>query len=193
MTGSLHGLRQKNRAAKPARIQPSGPKKQVGESHHYRPMPIYAVAFSPDGSLLAGGGRYEAICIWVPTSGKETSFRSADRGYVYALAFSPDGSVLASGGDGTVRLWRTEGKSHESLLATLTRHNLPVRSVAFSPDGKLLASGSDDTTVRLWNPADGTQLRSLTGHDGAVHSVAFSPDGKLLASGSDDTTVRFWV
>src|SRR5260370_9671642 len=34
-------------------------------------------------------------------------------------------------------------------------------AVAFSPDGHILASGSTDHTVKLWNVASGTLLRTL--------------------------------
>jgi WD40 repeat protein len=65
-------------------------------------------------------------------------------------------------------------------------------SVAFSPDGRLLASGSRDKTIKLWEVASGSLVRTLTGHTDSVFSVAFSPDGRLLASGSDDNTIRLW-
>jgi WD40 repeat protein len=67
-----------------------------------------------------------------------------------------------------------------------------VLSVAFAPTTGLLASGSTDKTVRLWDPATGTALRTLEGHTSSVWSVAFAPTTGLLASGSADNTVRLW-
>lgn len=67
-----------------------------------------------------------------------------------------------------------------------------VRSISFSPDGTLIASGSDDKTVKIWDAATGTILRSLRGHSSSVTSVFFSPDGKTLISSGKDKTVRVW-
>jgi WD40 repeat protein len=65
-----------------------------------------------------------------------------------------------------------------------------VRGV--QPRRALLASGSDDYTIKLWEVASGSEVRSLSGHTNYVYSVAFSPDGRLLASGSADYTIKLW-
>ena len=53
-------------------------------------------------------------------------------------------------------------------------------------------SGMADKSVRLWNPADGKEIKNLGTHGGSVYSVAFSPDGKLLASGGADNIIKIW-
>jgi hypothetical protein len=64
--------------------------------------------------------------------------------------------------------------------------------VAFNLGGGILASGSLDQTVRLWDAATRTHLRTIEGHTNYVLSVAFSPDGGTLASGSQDAAARLW-
>ena len=72
-------------------------------------------------------------------------------------------------------------------------HSGFVLSVQFSPDERFALSGSDDGTIKLWDLATGTSVRTiLTGM--RIVSVAFSPDGRRFIAGADYGThaVRLW-
>jgi Tol biopolymer transport system component len=163
------------------------------------PGGVRAVAFSPDGGLLAFafcGARSEAkgcsqgqIRLGLPLQGETVRVWTGHATQIRALAFSPDGRRLASGADdGTIALWDV---ATGQKLRLWQGHQDWVSSLAFSPDGGLLASGSWDGTVKLWTAGAGRIVRALEA-GAAVLAVAFSPDGRWLASGSVDGLVRLW-
>jgi WD40 repeat protein len=53
-------------------------------------------------------------------------------------------------------------------------------------------SGSMDGTVRVWDVAAGTMIRTLAGHTDKVYAVATSGDGPWALSGAKDHTLRLW-
>jgi WD40 repeat protein/tRNA A-37 threonylcarbamoyl transferase component Bud32 len=162
---------------------------------------IAAVAFSPDGQLLATASADRTVKVWDAATGQELHTLAGHPEIVRCVAFSPDGLTLASasGGypydpqrkmvPGEVRLWDVTTGRH---TATLQGHTDSVTSVAFSPDGGRLASASQDRTVKVWDPAGGKELLTLVGHEAIVEAVAFSPDRERLASGDGSGIVKLW-
>ncbi len=107
-----------------------------------------SVAFSPDGSLLAGGSTDKGVHIWEMSSGKEIVTIRALPEFVWPVAFSPDGKLLAGGDEkGTLYIWNA---ADGSLLKSWAGHTSYVNDLRFLPDGKALISGSGDGTIRFW-------------------------------------------
>src|SRR5439155_2916945 len=68
---------------------------------------VHAVAFSPDGTVLAGAGDDRVIRLWDTATGRPVRSLHGHVDEVYDLAFSRDGTLVSGGGDG-VRVWDAE-------------------------------------------------------------------------------------
>jgi WD40 repeat protein len=158
---------------------------------------IESVAYSPDGSLIAGGlgaGTDESgtVAMWDASTGErvETLGEPAAKiNSIQGLAFSPDGTLLAGiNGIGTAHVWNVSvGKE----LITFEAHQSNGGGVAFSPDGTLLATSGTDGAA-LWAMPSGEKVATLAGHAGNVEDVAFSSDGTLVATADQDGTAGVW-
>ena len=159
---------------------------------------VNAIAYSPDGKMLASGGSDGKIYLWRDlTNLDEPQILGHHDESVSSIAFNWNGTILASGSDDTtIKLWNTENQSETEPKAILGKHTKAVRSVAFSPDqesGHLLASGSKDKSIILWDIHDNSCLAVLTDQTDVVRSVAFNPkNSQMLASGSEDNKVILW-
>ena len=152
-------------------------------------MPVWQVAFSPDGRLLAATGAEGAVALWRwPEGTRQPGLIHA--GGATGLAFSPDGKRIATSGyDAAVRVWSiTTGAQEVAMVG----HTGTIWSVAWSPDGKRIASSGEDRTVRIWDAADGHLVKTIDAHERIVWSVRFTPDGRRIVSGSFDTLAKAW-
>ena len=155
---------------------------------------VRALAFSPDGALLAaaGGapGRGGEVVLWDVALKTEVRRIVGHHDNILGVAFSPDGSTLATCSyDRTIILWDVATGESKHLLKD---HVDAVYAVAFSPDGKYLASGAGDRTVKVWDVATGLMKVTISDSLDIVYTLAFSPDGRYLAGGGGDKILRVW-
>src|SRR5438034_11251169 len=116
----------------------------------YQASPVItALAYSPDGQILAVSGNHEVVFHRADGTGVAGLLVGrAER--IHSIVFSPDGKVLAAVGGsparfGEVQLWDAESRK---LLRAVKVGTDTLFGAAFSPDGKYLSFGCPDKTIR---------------------------------------------
>ena len=169
--------------------------RQIGASVGKSPFAdrVYALAFSPDGKMLATGGgepsREGEIRLWnVETGAAVCEILRAHSDTVFALEFSPDGRALASGG--ADKMARLLDPADGKVIRTMEGHTGHVLSVNWSPDGRQLATAGADNVAKVWDVATGQRKRNVDGYDKEVTGVRFVGINGSVATSSGDNKVR---
>lgn len=158
---------------------------------------ITAMAYSPDGRWLVGGGTSRNVQIW--RTGDGTSIFTLNHAHqVLDAAISPDGSTVATATcqittndectEGGVWLWNL---STGRLINKLKGFPDVVESVAFSVDGSSLIAASRDGMLRVYATSDHQPVFEAT-PPGGNGMMTLSPDGGLLATGGANGAVHLW-
>jgi WD40 repeat protein len=151
---------------------------------------VKALAFSPDGKILASGGPEGFVRLW--RLDRPEYSRLPGAGTVRGLAFTPDGKSLVSAAeDGRTIVWNLETEKGRELPRAGTVAGLT--GLTLDAQGKLLAVCGVGTGPGLWDLETRTPLlRPTVGHHVEVQGVAFSADGATLMSAAEDRTLRLW-
>ncbi|MEX0270118.1 WD40 repeat domain-containing protein [Leptolyngbyaceae cyanobacterium UHCC 1019] len=167
---------------------------------------IDAVAFSPNGKVLAAAGRAILSTTQPVTKEQESTyyinFWNAKTGQYLctldnsnfstsSITFTADGTMFAAADpvEGSVRRWSL------STLEPLPplRHGGQVRIIASSPSGKILLTGGRDRKVKLWQLQTGQEINVFEKNDGEVTAIVFRPDGRAFVTGSIDKSFRTFI
>lgn len=159
------------------------------------------LALSADGKLLATAGYGSPIRLWNASDAtlvKELAGAPNQR----ALAFLRDGRGLVTGGDGnTYSRWARAPtllglgpESWQETRRTISRVSKEsgLSSLDVSGDGKRLATGHNDSSIVLFDLANGREIFNVYVKDAATRDVKLSPEGALLATAQQDKTVYLW-
>ncbi len=166
-------MKKKSRPAAPS--LPAGAVLRLGTQRVRRlAKDLKALAFSPDGRQVAGGGYGNEVVVWDARTGRELRRIGGLGDGIHAIAFAPDGDLLAI----LVGL-------KEVRFATLSRGLLDRRigdpprdahAMAFSPDGTTLAIAGWYGPTRVFGAAKGERRREF---QGGAQCLAFTPDGSI--------------
>lgn len=151
---------------------------------------VNAVAFSPNGRLLAVG---TSVGIWIydlTTADAEPVFHETEiEDEVYALDFNSDGSLIAFG---TRKGGINAGRLGDDLSINNIRSLTGRCELKFQPNGKYLAYVAPNNEIALWDSQTEEILTlGLHGDDSNCLKLAFSGDGNALIV-TDVTTTRVW-
>jgi WD40 repeat protein/mono/diheme cytochrome c family protein len=155
------------------------------------PPVLTALAFSPDGKMLAVSGNREVLIHTLDGSAPPKRLPGLSE-RILSLAFSKDGSTLLAGGGtparfGEIQLWDVAASK---LRRSVTLSGDTVFGASLSPDGTRVAAGCADNTVRIVDAASGKELYKMGAHENWVLGTVFGVDGKRIVSVGRDRAAK---
>jgi WD40 repeat protein len=173
--------------------------------NHSLGIPIWAVAFSPDGHFFAACGA-GGLAIWKIGLGQvggrpdprpvlqPLTTRSAR--VIKSLSFSPDGNLLAWVSHGRLRIWDVRNARPYAFPPLQVGD---IRDLAFYRDGKHLALIKPGSGPEVWNVATRQRAYAATPDDfrgarerGPEGNLAVSTDDAWLAVGAARGSITVW-
>ena len=113
---------------------------------------VTALAFSPDGELLATGSADTTVIFWELESAEVRSDSVGHWAAVTTMTFSEDSSMMLSGGaDYKTRDLRVAGGKSTAIFEG---HLSDIHGVVYGPSDASIITAGDDGTVRVWETAN---------------------------------------
>ncbi|MFM9850798.1 MAG: WD40 repeat domain-containing serine/threonine protein kinase [Hyphomicrobiaceae bacterium] len=150
-----------------------------------------ATALAAEGRRAVSGHKDGSVSVWDLDAGEKVATFKRNDAMISAVTFmGTQDRFAASAHDGAVTLFDVAARG--GAIPVLEGHEGAADAMAYSSGGGYLASGGADRTIKLWNAASYSLMRTYRGHNDAVTALALTTDGRLLASASLDGAVRLW-
>ena len=155
------------------------------------PPVITAMAYSPDGRLLAVSGYREILLHRSDGTGLEGRLVGvSDR--LQSLDFTPDGQILVTAGGiparfGELQFWEIQTRK---LKHSVTVCKDTLFGASLSPNGSKVGFGCSDHTVRIHEISTGIEFLRTRHHENWVLGTQFGMDGKRIVSVGRDFAVK---
>ena len=175
---------------------------------------LRALAWAPDGRLLAVAGFDACVTVWAPPyAGADAegpwelwATLEGHESEVKGVAWNASGSMLATcGRDKTVWIWERVGDPGPKegdicdfeCVEVLQGHEADVKCLAWHPREDVLVTGSYDGSLRVWCEEEGCGgewvCTQVVQGEHTVWDVGFEPgSGLALASCDDEGAVALW-
>ncbi len=181
---------------KPDQPPPEGLVAVFGSSRLRHWLNARAIAFSPDGTLLATPGSDGVIRVWDARTGEPIERLQFGAAPFEAVGFTSDGSsLLAMGSGGRFLIWNAvtweSPRSAQPQGGTIAGR-WDSAWVVFSPDASILVAAGQGHAVLVYEPHSGQLRHTLTGHSEFVKCVAVSGDSRSIVSGDEAGEVIVW-
>lgn len=150
---------------------------------------VRAVAWSPDGMLVASGASDRQLLTWDLKS--QVQLHRKQDAAVHAVAWSPDGHHLAVASGNQVLFLSAQNAMTEAR-STHT-HRATVTALAWSSQQpQMLVSAGLDKLAVVWNTRTFRPQTFFRQHTAGILAAAWAADGQTVGSSSQGGVVRIW-
>ena len=150
-----------------------------------------AVAFSPDGQLVAAGFRDGGAIVWRASGELQTQLRPRNS-WIFAVEFDPSSQfVLETVGDGTAVISDTARGMPVTVLESPANS---LRAAHFDPSSRrVVAAAAMEGSTRVWDARPAyLQFSSPPASTGCGVATTSEPDRRFVAVACGDHPTRVW-
>ena len=189
--------------ARPDRPADSLPVKHLHSSLNKAKYPINVVLWTPEGRRLLTASSSGEFTLWngmafnfelimqvsIAAVGYRLLTRQAHENAIRAACYShAEDWLISADSEGIIKYWQPNFNNVKQWRA----HEDTIRGMAFNPSDSKFVTASDDSTLKIFDFAEGSEELVLRGHQWDVRSCDWHPTKGLIVSGSKDHRVKLW-